>query len=65
MDWIKVEISTAPEGIEPLCGRLYQIGITGVEIEDGQEFESCLKDARECPELFDSSLVESKKGNPA
>ncbi len=62
MDWIKVEISTAPEGIEPLCGRLYQIGITGVEIEDGQEFESCLKDARECPELFDSSLVESKKG---
>ena len=49
MDWIRVEISTAPEGIESLCGRLYQIGITGVEIEDVQEFERCLEDAKRCP----------------
>ena len=34
MDWIKVSIFTTSEGIEPLSGRLYQLGITGLEIED-------------------------------
>ena len=32
MDWIKVSIFTTSEGIEPLSGRLYQLGITGLEI---------------------------------
>ena len=31
MDWIKVSIFTTSEGIEPLSGRLYQLGITGLE----------------------------------
>ena len=37
MDWIKVTIFTTSEGIEPITGRLYQLGITGIEIEDEQE----------------------------
>ena len=38
MDWIKVSIFTTSEGIEPLSGRLYQLGITGLEIEDEKDF---------------------------
>ena len=37
MDWIKVTIYTSAEGIEGVTGRLYQLGITGLEIEDEQE----------------------------
>ena len=41
MDWIKVSIFTTSEGIEPLSGRLYQLGITGLEIEDEK---MCIRD---------------------
>ena len=34
MDWLQLSIYTTSEGIDPVCGRLYQIGITGTEIED-------------------------------
>ena len=42
MDWIKVSIFTTSEGIEPLSGRLYQLGITGLEIEDEKDFKDFL-----------------------
>ena len=38
MKWIEVSINTTPAGIEPVTGRLYRLGIQGVEIfgdEDG------------------------------
>ena len=38
MEWLKVTIYTSSEGIEPLTGVLYQIGVTGVEIEDEADF---------------------------
>ena len=34
---------TASEGIEPVSGRLYQLGITGLEIEDEQDFKDFLE----------------------
>ena len=43
MDWIKVSIFTTSEGIEPLSGRLYQLGITGLEIEDEKILNIFLK----------------------
>ena len=39
MEWLKVTIFTTSAGIEPLSGRLYSVGITGIEIEDEQDFE--------------------------
>ena len=38
MEWLKVIIYTTSEGIEPLTGVLYQVGVTGVEIEDEADF---------------------------
>ena len=43
MDWIKVSIFTTSEGIEPLSGRLYQLGITGLEIETKKILKIFLK----------------------
>ena len=38
MDWTKVTIYTTTEGIEPVSGRLMQLGITGIVTEDETEF---------------------------
>ena len=47
MDWIKVSIFTTSEGIEPLSGRLYQLGITGLEIEDEKDFKDFLENNKQ------------------
>lgn len=44
MDWIQVTIATSPEGVEAVTGRLYLLGITGTEIEDGREMERFLRE---------------------
>lgn len=43
MDWTKITIITTPDGIEPVCGRLLNIGINGFEIVDPNEFEDFLE----------------------
>ena len=42
MEWIEVTIYTTAEGIEPVCGNLYQLGITGLQIEDEADFKEFL-----------------------
>lgn len=44
MDWTEVSIATSPEGIEAVTGRLYLLGVTGTEIEDGREMERFLQE---------------------
>lgn len=43
MDWTKVTIFTCSDGIEPVCGKLLNIGIGGFEIVDPNEFEDFLE----------------------
>lgn len=62
MEWIKVSIFTTSEGIEPLSGRLYGTGITGIEIEDEQDFNDFLENNTEYWDYVDDDLRESKKG---
>ena len=62
MDWIKVTIFTSSEGIEPLSGRLYGTGITGIEIEDEKDFNDFLENNTEYWDYVDDELRESKKG---
>ena len=42
MDWIKVSIFTTSEGIEPLSGRLYQLGICLLYTSETENFLSVL-----------------------
>lgn len=62
MDWIQVTVYTTTEGIEPVSGRLYQLGVTGIEIEDENEFNSFLEETRGSWDYVDDDLVERMKG---
>jgi ribosomal protein L11 methyltransferase len=62
LDWIQLAINTTSEGIEPLTGRLYNIGITGFEIEDEKDFLDFLENQTRNWDYVDESLLESKKG---
>ena len=42
MNWIKLSILTTTEAIEAVCAKLYSIGITGLEIEDSNDFNDFL-----------------------
>ena len=60
MDWIQITIYTSSLGIEPLCGVLYQLGITGIEIEDEADFKSFLEENRQCWDYVDEDLLKEK-----
>lgn len=62
MEWLKVSIFTSSEGIEPLSGRLYGIGVTGIEIEDEQDFRDFLENNKEQWDYVDDELMEAKSG---
>jgi len=51
MDYIQVRIITSTLGIEPVFGRLYDIGIKGAVIEDRADFSDF---AQNCSHLWDS-----------
>ncbi len=60
MNWIQVSIETTTEGIEPICGRLYSIGITGTEIEDANDFNDFLENDTKYWDYVDESLMYKK-----
>ena len=62
MDWLAVSIYTTPEGIEPLCGRLYNLGVTGVEIVDKDDFEDFLENNKQYWDYVDEELREKMSG---
>ena len=62
MEWIQVSIYTSSFGIEPVCGVLYNLGITGLEIEDYEDFKKFLDDNRASWDYVDEKLAEEKSG---
>ena len=42
MEWIEASVYTTTEGIEPVTGRLMQIGINGFSIVDAEDFNEFL-----------------------
>lgn len=62
MDWIKTTIYTTAEGIEAVTGRLYQLGITGLEIEDEQDFKDFLENNKQYWDYVDDDLIKEKEG---
>ncbi len=62
MNWIRVSIYTTAEGIEPVSGRLYQLGITGLEIEDEADFKDFLENNRQYWDYVDEDLIKEKSG---
>ena len=60
MDWIRVTIYTSPDGIEAVTGRLYRLGITGLEIEDEKDFKDFLENNKQYWDYVDEELLKEK-----
>ena len=61
MDWIEISITTTSSGIEPVCGNLYQLGITGLQIEDETDFKEFLENNRQAWDYVDEELIKEKE----
>lgn len=62
MDWIKVTIFTTNAGIEPVSGRMLQLGITGYAVEDETEFKDFMEETKEFWDYVDDDLVKNMSG---
>lgn len=56
-EWIEVHIKTSTAGIELVCSKLMDIGITGFAIEDAQDFEEFLNDKNGNWDYIDDDLM--------
>lgn len=56
MQWIETHIYTTTEGIEPLCGRLYAVGLNGVQIQDAADFNDFIENESQYWDYIDESL---------
>ncbi len=62
MEWIILSIFTSNKGIDAVCDMLYDLGITGVEIEDEQEFKDFLEENKKYWDYVDDELLKEKSG---
>lgn len=60
MNWTEVSIFTTTEGIDPVCGRLLNVGITGFVIKDAKDFEDFLNDKTGNWDYIDDDLMNLK-----
>lgn len=60
MNWTEVNIYTTTDGIDPVCGCLLQIGITGFVIKDAKDFEEFLNDKTGNWDYIDDDLMSLK-----
>ncbi len=63
MDWIKVTITTTAEGIDPVSGRLLNLGINGIEISDKDDFKEFLEENRKYWDYVDETLEQLKEAD--
>lgn len=60
MNWTEVNVFTTTEGIEPVCGRLLGVGVTGFVIKDAKDFEEFLNDKTGNWDYIDDDLMNLK-----
>lgn len=60
MDWLEITVYTTKEGIDPVCGNLYEVGVTGVEIEDEEDFKEFLSENQQYWDYVDDELLDAK-----
>ena len=60
MNWIETNVYTTTEGIDPVCGCLLGVGITGFAIRDAKDFEDFLNDKTGNWDYIDDDLMNLK-----
>ncbi len=61
MNWVELDIFTTTEGIDPLCGCLLMLGITGFQIKDKNDFEEFLENKTGNWDYIDDDLMGLKE----
>ena len=61
MDWLKVTVTTTSEGIDPISGRLMNLGINGIEISDKDDFTRFLEENYKYWDYVDEELEKLKE----
>ncbi|MBR4891225.1 MAG: 50S ribosomal protein L11 methyltransferase [Clostridia bacterium] len=62
MNWLQLSISTTTVGIEPVCAVLMEAGVTGMEIEDKEDFHNFLENNKSKWDYVDEDLLKSFDG---
>ena len=62
MNWIEARIDTCSEGLDDLCGRLEDMGIEGLVIDDEADFKDFLENNHQYWDYVDDDLLREKKG---
>lgn len=60
MQWIQLKITTTTEALDAICGALYDLGITGIEISDKNDFKEFLENNRKYWDYVDEELEKLK-----
>lgn len=60
MNWIELKITTNSKGIDIICAALYDLGITGIEISDKDDFKEFLENNRKYWDYVDEELEKLK-----
>lgn len=62
MQWLEITINTKSERLDALCGRLELLGVTGLVIEDENEYRRFLEQNRQYWDYIDEELEKSIAG---
>ena len=62
MNWIEARIDTCSGGLDDLCGRLEDMGIEGLVIDDEADFKDFLENNHQYWDYVDDDLLREKKG---
>ncbi len=62
MEWRQIIIFTSTEGIDIVCDRLEDAGISGFEIEDEKDFNEFLENNTKYWDFVDEELLKEKQG---
>ena len=60
--WLEVVLDTTEEELEGLCARLTANGVTGMAIEDEEDFKTFLEQNRQYWDYVDEGLMEQMRG---
>ena len=62
MDWLELTVDTSPRGIDAVVDTLTEAGITGVMIDDENDFQDFLENNHQYWDYVDEELMQQKKG---
>ena len=62
LKWLEVSVNTAPEELEDVSAKLIAAGVTGLVVEDEQEFQQFLEQNRQYWDYVDEELLERMRG---